>query len=1073
MSGRHINWLRGGVSGVTVLALAISALTLGSASAQAAEEPIPFSASEEDSNGTEAPSTAPQEQSEETAAVPAEDTIQPTAPDALLTAPLAADVPAGMIDLSVMDSKLRGCIIPAANARFNLGLAASATVVPETVLDLTSLNCNSKSIDHIAGIDAFTKLSILDLSVNNISDVTPLAGMSALTQLRLNGNRVLDASSLHSVAALPAMTVFRLDGQKPTHIQLSADAAYANPVRFLTGGLVVPPSDNAGYVNGEYQFGARGVYDRVWNTSFPFGTMKGGMFSGSLQFIVSSGMHDLSAMDSRLRACIVAAGNSQFKLGLAPDTAEVPDIVLELTNLACGSKGIESIAGLEAFTKLSIVDLSTNNISDITPLAEMTELTQLRLQSNLIVNASSLTAVATLPALTVLRLDAQKLTRHLLSVSTAWTNPVMSVDATAVAPTVTDGYANDTYVFADRGLYDRAWETTFAFGAGKTGAFSGTLQLAVSSGMVDLTGMDPHLRACIAAAVGASGESRMLPDSVLQLRELTCEGKQVKHLIGLDRLTRLTRISLGNNEIRDISVIARMPHLEDFQLIGNSVSDISPLKDHPALTAIGLRYNNVKDLTPLAGLTNLITLNLSFNPRVEDLSPLADLTNLQFLSLEYASVQDISPLADLLDLRYLRLSGNRVTDLSPAAGLASLVELSAPYQRVFVSAMPGEAVANPVTNLDGSKVVPGETAGYDPAEHTFTFDDAGIEQRTWSTRFSVGAVRNSLFSGKLQAVVDDGATVDLTDLDPGLVRCIQRETGFTGSAVDAPAAILGIQELACEGMGIRSIDGIERFTSVKSLKLRLNEIVDASPLSRIAGLTGSDLREQLIRLPDSSTGETIANPIRGFDGTPILFADPEYDRTSNTFTFGSEGDRAKGWNTSLSASGSPGGTFTGILIMTAIDASNPVIPIADDRELLVEDQGCVRSIQESVVRGSTAQFKVDCAYDGELVTGFIYSSPTNIGRAVVAGGTVQYTIPATAEVRVHKVAIYSANGTLLGWTSLRVTAENSPSSAGGAGSAPGVTLSATGAAPSTGALAVALLLMLAGCVVMAHRRSRV
>ena len=93
-------------------------------------------------------------------------------------------------------------------------------------------------------------------------------------------------------------------------------------------------------------------------------------------------------------------------------------------------------------------------------------------------------------------------------------------------------------------------------------------------------------------------------------------------------------------------------------------------------TVLSLSFNNISDLSPLAGLTNLTYLYLNDN-NISDLSPLAGLTNLEVvLWLDNNSITDLTPLAGLTNLEVLYLTFNNITDVTPLAGLTNLTELS-------------------------------------------------------------------------------------------------------------------------------------------------------------------------------------------------------------------------------------------------------------------------------------------------------------------------------------------------------------------------------------------------------------
>jgi hypothetical protein len=177
-------------------------------------------------------------------------------------------------------------------------------------------------------------------------------------------------------------------------------------------------------------------------------------------------------------------------------------------------------------------------------------------------------------------------------------------------------------------------------------------------------------------------------------------------LVGIQNLTSLTRLSLTDKWITDISRLSGLTSLTFLSLHTNWVSDLSPLSGLTKLTNLILSDNPITDLTPLSGLTNLENLRLHvksdfiggqqpryfmgargllYTNRITDMSPLAGLTNLRDLTIHTNSISDLSALSGLTNLTVLRLGGNLVTDISVLSRLTSLVNL--------------ELTANSVTDL--------------------------------------------------------------------------------------------------------------------------------------------------------------------------------------------------------------------------------------------------------------------------------------------------------------------------------------------------------------------------------------
>ncbi|ADG73453.1 LPXTG-motif cell wall anchor domain protein [Cellulomonas flavigena DSM 20109] len=95
---------------------------------------------------------------------------------------------------------------------------------------------------------------------------------------------------------------------------------------------------------------------------------------------------------------------------------------------------------------------------------------------------------------------------------------------------------------------------------------------------------------------------------------------------------------------------------------------------------------------------------------------------------------------------------------------------------------------------------------------------------------------------------------------------------------------------------------------------------------------------------------------------------------------------------------------------------------------------------------------------GARVRPFLFSVPTDLGAATVAAdGRLQVTVPAATTTGTHRVAVYLADGTLVGWQYVEVLAA-------------GQSLAATGADARAGLLAGAVLVAAGGALVLARRR---
>ncbi|MBK8904093.1 MAG: NACHT domain-containing protein [Anaerolineaceae bacterium] len=169
-----------------------------------------------------------------------------------------------------------------------------------------------------------------------------------------------------------------------------------------------------------------------------------------------------------------------------------------------------------------------------------------------------------------------------------------------------------------------------------------------------------------------SAVSDLTPLSGLtQLQGLNFGGTEVSDLSPLMNLTQLKTLYFGDTDIRDLSPLANLTQLQNLSFGGTEVSDLGPLKDLLQLQELYLYETKVSDLSPLTNLTQLQELNFG-GTEVSDLDPLANLTQLKELFLWGTEVNDLTALVNLTQLHVLGLQGTGVSNLTPLANLTQL-----------------------------------------------------------------------------------------------------------------------------------------------------------------------------------------------------------------------------------------------------------------------------------------------------------------------------------------------------------------------------------------------------------------
>ena len=317
--------------------------------------------------------------------------------------------------------------------------------------------------------------------------------------------------------------------------------------------------------------------------------------------------------DSNLRAAVAEALGKSIN---APITAEE---MQGLRRLDGENRGIRDLTGLEFATNLTYINISHNQVSDLSPVVGLSELRALWTRDN---HISDISPVKGLTNLTHLGFGNTEVT-----------------DISALR-----GLTNLVHLNLD------------------------SIEITDISALRDLTNL-VHLQIHSTAVSDLSPLAGLTSLRVLHFSNI--DSPDISPLIGL---INLEHISFNDNEITDIAPLARLLNLRIFRTWGNQFSDLSPLSKLKKLEKVDICGAKLLDLTPLAHLIGLKELYLVGNG-ISDISPLSGLTGLNRLSLSQNEISDVSPLAGLTDLKWLEVNQNEISDLSPLDGLRENVKL--------------------------------------------------------------------------------------------------------------------------------------------------------------------------------------------------------------------------------------------------------------------------------------------------------------------------------------------------------------------------------------------------------------
>ncbi len=194
----------------------------------------------------------------------------------------------------------------------------------------------------------------------------------------------------------------------------------------------------------------------------------------------------------------------------------------------------------------------------------------------------------------------------------------------------------------------------------------------------------------------------------LKLEHLGLGGNQVCDISVVSGLRSLTSLCLTQNRINNIDAISGLTDLRFLDLALNQISDISAVSGLTNLLTLDLVFNNISDISALSSLKNLDTLWLSDN-KIKNIDAVSNLTSLKQLSLDNNEISDIGALSGLKNLHTLTLTGNPITDYSPTFHLPNLVRpeynihLQLYNSQAFVNGMAVRLAQHPV--LQNNRII--------------------------------------------------------------------------------------------------------------------------------------------------------------------------------------------------------------------------------------------------------------------------------------------------------------------------------------------------------------------------------
>ena len=490
---------------------------------------------------------------------------------------------------------------------------------------LTSLSVAGRNVANLSGLAHCVDLERLEIHDSRVSDVSLLASLPNLSELVMEPNQIDDTSPLDSLANLTVFlaVVFPdpdLEATMREIIGKPEGPVYTFDLEDITS-LSAAGTEIADISGLEYcvDLERLDIHDSPVDDVSPLASLPN-LSELVLDLDQISDESPLAKLTGLTVFRVVTLPDPELEAAMreAVEKPEGPIYTSDLevlTSFTALGRDIVDLTGMEHCTGLTRLYLSGNRIgdlvededegerrTDISSLASLTELTDLRLDNNQIRNVSPL---ATLTSLTELHLDGNEISDvSPLATLTNLTwlylndNRIGDVSPLAKLTDLTWLWLQGNQIGDVSPLQSLAGLTVLVLEPTRAGDASPLASLSDTTVLWAVGFPDMDLRAAIREAIGKA-KGPIYTYELEALTSLSVPGREIADLTGLEYCVNLRRLELQGNEISDISPLATLTSLTRLYLYDNVISDVSPLAKLTGLTDLRLHNNEISDLEPL------------------------------------------------------------------------------------------------------------------------------------------------------------------------------------------------------------------------------------------------------------------------------------------------------------------------------------------------------------------------------------------------------------------------------------------------------------------------------------------
>ena len=532
-------------------------------------------------------------------------------------------------------------------------------------------------------------------------------------------------------------------------------------------------------------------------------------------YLDENAISDISSVAALTQLEVLSLNNNLIEYIWHEDSDDNPFIDLtQLTKLSLDGNLISDMSPLEALPQLAELSLNRNLIEDISTLEALTQLTVLSLNENPIDDFMPLEG---LTELTHLSLNENSIDD--ISFCAALTQlKVLSLENNEITGvSFLAGLENlETVKLSENPISD----TTPLIGIAR--------HIETDEPTASLIS-DEALAEILREIFDVDTEEYITYDDLRSLTELEAPDSDIIHLDGLEHATELETLDLRGNTIEDIARLKGLTKLTILDLGVNSISNINTVAELTKLIELYLEENLITDITPLLGLVNLEILQLTDNPIV-DARPLASLTDVDIdidVTVYLVTVPDdglAGALREALDLD--------VDDGIPSTQLMALTTLDARDRQI--SNLSGLEHATALTELDLR----------DNAITDVKLLAALVNLKT--LRLTGNPIQDVGPLADLTADIEADIVVPGVIPDTALAAAIRDSLGLPSSTRIKAETLQNLKILDVQTDAIETLTGLERAVNLATLIINGGSITDITALQGLTQLTTLEINSDAI-----------------------------------------------------------------------------------------------------------------------------------------------------------------------------------------------------------------------------------